>query len=190
MDKWHLASVLPPPALPVNKVDWVAVQEAIGTDLPSAYRRMVETYGSGCIDGFLWLLTPTTNNRHLRLEDQVQVQTEALLALRGDLVEALPTNVSPSPESVPYPIFPEPGGLLPWLITDNGDVVYWATRGAPDTWSVVTQSPRAGHWQEFALQSDEWLAQLLRRELVIRSFPDDFPAPEHHFVPEGTLVSQ
>lgn len=41
------------------------------------------------------------------------------------------------PEKCPYPFYPEPGGLLPWAGTDNGDRVCWLTEGQPDGWTVV-----------------------------------------------------
>ena len=41
------------------------------------------------------------------------------------------------PGDYPWAIHPEPGGIFPWATTDNGDTLYWLTRGHPDEWSVA-----------------------------------------------------
>jgi hypothetical protein len=52
---------------------------------------------------------------------------------------------SQSSGTVPFPLFPDPGGALPWARSDNGDVVYWLTRGDdPDRWPVAVWFARSG----------------------------------------------
>lgn len=41
------------------------------------------------------------------------------------------------PWSLPWPIYPEPGGLFPWAVTDNGGTLYWLTEGEPDGWPTL-----------------------------------------------------
>ncbi|MFJ8478366.1 hypothetical protein [Kitasatospora sp. NPDC094011] len=43
-----------------------------------------------------------------------------------------------SPDLCPYPVYPEPGGLLYWASNYNGDHCFWLTEGDdPDRWPVV-----------------------------------------------------
>jgi hypothetical protein len=41
------------------------------------------------------------------------------------------------PEPFGYPLYPEPGGLLPWAGTGNGVQLCWLTEGESDAWPVV-----------------------------------------------------
>src|SRR5258708_11837030 len=41
------------------------------------------------------------------------------------------------PEDFTYPLFPEPGGQLPWASTGDGDQLCWLTGGEPDNWPAV-----------------------------------------------------
>ncbi len=48
------------------------------------------------------------------------------------------------PEDFPYPLYPEPHGLLEWANTGDGDGLYWLTLGEPDSWPVVVWNIREG----------------------------------------------
>jgi hypothetical protein len=102
-------------------------------------KQYINTYGSGCVGAFIWPLNPFSKNKYLNLNDQVKAQLDALKSLKmtwGDV-------------QVPYPLYPKPGGLLPWGLTDNGDVLYWRTVGLPDNWSTVINEARAPLYEEF-----------------------------------------
>ena len=48
---------------------------------------------------------------------------------------------------VPYPVYPEPGGLLPWGGIRDGGYAFWLTGpGEPVGWPVVLASEKCGHW--------------------------------------------
>jgi hypothetical protein len=74
-------------------------------------------------------------------------------------------------EVVPYKIFPAKGGLLPFAMTDNGDVLYWIVVGDPDEWRVVVNESRSSEWQEFNLPFDAFMSGLLSGSVVCRFFP-------------------
>ena len=110
----HLMAVLVPPVNPFETPAagaWASVEGRLGVPLPSDYKRFIETYGSGNIGNFLWIFNPFSNNENLNLERQVVTQAEVLNELRS------------YGESVPYKPFPEQGGILPFGITDNGDLL-------------------------------------------------------------------
>jgi hypothetical protein len=60
---------------------------------------------------------------------------------------------------LPYPLFPEAGGLLPVAITDNGDTIHWLTNGPPDEWTIVVQDSRAPECEAYDMAFTDFLAR-------------------------------
>ena len=163
--------VVPPPAPVESHGSWPAVEARLGIGLPQDFKDYIEVYGTGCIDEFVWVLNPFSANRHLSFFDR---GTAALDALR-ELQLAHPDV------EVRDPLFPAPGGLLPWGLTDNGDVLSWATIGSPDDWSVVINASRDARLERHASGMTRCLARLLTGEVRSHIFPSDFPGPEPAF---------
>src|SRR6476646_8300105 len=137
----QLATILPPPSIPIAATgDWSAVANALGTRLPDDYMGFITRYGTGCISGFLWVLNPFEKNAHLNLLARYPIITAGDRQIREE-----------SPDEVPEPLYPEPGGLLPWALTDNGDRLYWRTTGAADSWTVVVWESRGPEHASCAL---------------------------------------
>jgi hypothetical protein len=64
------------------------------------------------------------------------------------------------PEDFPFPLYPEPGGLLPWAKTGDGTDLCWLTEGQPDSWPTAAWNiPGGGH------RYDMIAAELLYRYL-------------------------
>src|SRR6266850_5784244 len=104
----ELVSVVRPPAQPVDaQGDWGEVVSRLGFSLPVDYMQFVESFGSGSLDDFIWVLNPFATNRNLNLLYHL---TRVLGGLRG-LKEM-------HPDLVPYPPLFEPGGPFPWGVTD------------------------------------------------------------------------
>jgi len=159
---------------------WLAIEERLGIALPADYKAFILRFGTGCIDEFLWVYSPFTSNENLNLLTRAAQVREGFQTLR----------MSPFDE-VPYPLFPEHGGLLSWGATANGDFLFWRTQGAPDRWSIVVAEARAPLYQEFALQTTDFLSGLLQRKVVCSIFPSDFPSGEPRFVPtQGSTPSE
>lgn len=51
------------------------------------------------------------------------------------------------PEDFPCPLYPEPGGLLEWAGTGNGDRLCWLIAGVADNWRVVVWNIREGAYR-------------------------------------------
>lgn len=115
-----LVAVMPTPNVPfeASSADaWASVEARLGTSLPDDYKEFIGLYGSGRIANFLWIFNPFSSNKNLNLEQQIELQSSVL----GELESYGEKN--------PYKSFPAPGGVLPFGITDNGDVVFWRTAG-------------------------------------------------------------
>ena len=74
-------------------------------------------------------------------------------------------------EEVPYPLYPDPGGLFPWAVSDNGDVLYWLTRGSPDEWEIVVNESRGPQFEGFKEPMTYFLAKLISGEIVSEILP-------------------
>ncbi|GAA2097111.1 hypothetical protein GCM10009801_67230 [Streptomyces albiaxialis] len=124
----RIADRVPPPREAVNGAgDWAAAERAAGTALPGDYKRLVETYGRGDFCGALCLCTPFGG-----ADNPVRLEVE-LLDDYGPLRDM-------GPERYPYPLWPEPGGLLGWAVTEAAGRLCWLTEGPPESWPVVIWS--------------------------------------------------
>jgi hypothetical protein len=159
MSLQDLTRVISPPSAPVetgSPNEWPSVEEAIGTPLPADYKHYINTFGTGGIGGFLWPYNPFSKNEYLNLIQRNEADLGVLRQLREWFGE----------EEVPYPIHPEPGGLLSWAISNNGDVLYWLTQGEPHAWHVVINESRGPWFERFEACATSCLAKLISGELV------------------------
>ena len=123
----RLLELVPPPARAPAAVDWAAAREALGVEFPEAYRWLAETYGPGVFDEWLKLNVPGAGWFELvAATERTAEMTRTWLA-------------DPQTAPYPYPVFPEPGGLVVWATTYDTDVIGWATEGDPEQWPVIVQ---------------------------------------------------
>lgn len=166
-----LLNVLPSPQNPVEAPspnNWSAVEAQLGK-LPTDYKAFLEGFGSGSIDGFLWVFNPVSANHYLNL---IQAKEPVITALK---------ELRAGGEPCPYPLYPEPGGLLPFGRTDNGDALFWQTVGEPDKWPVVVNAARDPTYEKFECDMTDFLAGILTRRLRCSIFPEGFPNETHLF---------
>ncbi len=166
----NLFRLLPPPASPrENRGDWREVERTIGTVLPEDYKAFINAYGSGRINNLLWVLNPFTPNVHLNLMDELVTHRNNIEALRHEF-------------AIPFlPVFPEPGGVLPCAMTDNGDVLYWRSNGSPKEWSIVAQASRMVEYEVFGCNLADFLVRILTKRNACSAFPEDFCAGQANF---------
>jgi hypothetical protein len=123
-----LVRLVPPPRTPVHgHGDWAAAQRTLALTLPADYRALVAAYGLGQF-GDIGLLTPFA---------PATSQYADLVWQAGDILDRFRDARTDFPEDFPYPLHPEPGGLLQWAGTGNGVMLCWLTEGVPDAWPVV-----------------------------------------------------
>jgi hypothetical protein len=78
-----------------------------------------------------------------------------------------------SPERFPYPYYPEPGGLLPWGVDENGNDYFWLTKGEPSQWVVVQDEYRGNGIEVHDCSMTEFLVGILERR--IEPLASDYP---------------
>ncbi len=147
--------------------DWLFAQRRVGSVLPVDYRMLVEHAGGSLrVGDFLTVNVPDARNPNVDL-----------LVGMGDMLGGLrEVKRSFGAEECPYPLWFEPEGLLPWGGTDNGDGLYWRTRGHPDAWTVVVGESRGPAWEEHAMPLADFLAAFVRGRLTSALLPQDVPA--------------
>lgn len=161
-----LSDILVPPEAPVENGyvgGWEQAESELGVPLPQDYKTFIDAYGSGQIDEFIWIFNPFSKNENLQLIRQLTIQSAVL----SELVAL--------GENVPYSVFPATGGVIPFGITDNGDLLFWKTSEAPSEWTVAVNDSRSPEWQEFRGSMTEFLASLLHGKVRCKFFPEDFP---------------
>src|SRR5215216_7950686 len=174
----RLRELLPPPAEPVEagrSDGWAEIEAALGTALPGDFKAFTERYGSGTVDDFLYLFNPFAAG-----------EDGNLLAEKDRVLAAYARTRARFPERLRLPPFPEPGGVLPLGRTDNGDELYWVTRGDPGDWPVALMESRAARQEVHRMPVTGFLAALAAGELPSRILPKAvLSRPSHQFIPLG-----
>jgi hypothetical protein len=174
----RLCRIAPPPAEPLEPgapERWPEVEDAIGTVLPDDYKALIERYGSGKFDDFLYLLNPFARD-----------EAGNLLHEKDTMLAAYAETRAKFPRRLPLPPYPEPGGLLPLGRSDNGNELYWLTEGAPADWGVVAFAARSTRHEVHHHPVTEFLAGLLSAELDTHVFPEGLRRrTAHEFVPSA-----
>jgi hypothetical protein len=150
---------------------WASVERTL-TPLPADYKDFIDEYGPGYVSEFIWVLSPFIENEYYNLMRQTELQLGALRELKAK-----------HKNEVPYDLFPAKGGLLPFALTDNGDVLYWKTDGEPASWSVAVNASRDPECEEFRTDMTDFLADIITRKRACRIFPNDFPSGPPTFQP-------
>lgn len=156
-----LKKVAPPPNIPDEAHgDWQQVEATIGLGLPNDYKDLISEYGTGRFSDFIYTFNPFSTNKWLNLTNTSKKILDGERTLRGDFSE------------FPFPLFPEPDGLFPWGSTDNGNYLYWYTKGEPQDWTIVVWESRGPEHEVYEMSITQFLGKWLSRELNCQVFPD------------------
>ncbi len=130
----ELRVLVPPPRRP-NRPEgsWAAVEAAIGLRLPEDYKAFLDVYGVGAFNHCLDVHHPFHVSREGYREDWVAFAGyyEGWREFR----------------EIPYPIFPEASGLLPFGLLGDVHALGWLTEGEPHAWPFVYHGREAGFAQ-------------------------------------------
>jgi len=154
-----LMQVIPPPLEPTGAFlgPWAPVEAELGIPLPPDYKDLVRVYGSGHYMEFFGVGVPRSPNPNTRLEMKVP-RACATFFDRDEL---------------PYPLWPDPQGLVPFGSTDNGDFLFWLPRGAPEKWGVVVWDRGLWTFESFDCDITSFIAGVATGEIIPEAFPED-----------------
>lgn len=154
----RLNKIAPPPELPQEtRGDWQQVEATLGLKLPDDYKQLISQYGTGRFSDFLYIFNPFAANEYFNLIHS----SKKILAAQRELKEEFLLT-----------LFPEPEGLFPCGATDNGNYLYWYTKGEPHTWAIVVWESRGPEYEIYNAAITEFLAKWLSREIDCQVFPE------------------
>ncbi|MBD0676020.1 hypothetical protein [Streptomyces sp. CBMA156] len=120
----RLAGLDPATAEPL--LPWDLAQDVAGIRFPADYRAFVDLFGPGELRGELGVVTPRPlPGRPIG----VGALSRKVNELINDTGAAFKQMREDSPDLCPYPVYPEPGGLLCWASNYYGDHCFWLTEG-------------------------------------------------------------
>jgi hypothetical protein len=165
----RLTKIVRSPATPFEAYSgpWRPIEAELGTSLPPGYKDFVRLYGVGAFMEFLWICVPVSSNRHMRLAYQA----------------CAVTSIFRVTEKPPYPLWPDPGGLLPLGTTGAGDELFWLCQGPPADWGVVVWGHEARDFETFDCDLTDFLAGLVTRTRAPKAFPKDLAHCDRLFRP-------
>uniref|UniRef100_UPI002F90D346 hypothetical protein n=1 Tax=Streptomyces virginiae TaxID=1961 RepID=UPI002F90D346 len=143
-------------------IDWIAIASRLGTLFPDDYVDLANSYPSFVIDDFLSVHIPDRGDE------------ERWGSGRLDVLAPL-DSLWMSGMSQGYTPYPEPGGLIMWGDSCDGDSFYWRTTGdSPNSWTIVVAGAN-DDWSEFQGSLTDYLAGLITGDVAPYGLPPDFP---------------
>ena len=121
----RLTELVAPPDWPTRaNGDWKRFASVNGFPPPEDYRMMIREYGAGSFADWLDVIEPF--NPAWTFIDKVSKECRRLQEER----------LRSSANQPNWPLWPDPGGFLPWATTASGDHVGWRTVGNREMWTV------------------------------------------------------
>ncbi|MFE2267581.1 hypothetical protein [Streptomyces griseosporeus] len=159
----QLMQLMPPPPTAPAPTPWQLAPDQIGFQFPADYRAFIDAYGAGEINQHLNVLAPTSYPYQPGLPPGFPGYTAFA---EQDIYAAFCELRNDSPADYPFPLFPEPDGLLIWARSLDGDCLFWDTgHPDPDQWTcnlwLLHQPPPA--WHPFDGTATELLLALTTR---------------------------
>jgi len=160
-----LKKVMEPPLSPVeigDKEKWDNLEKKLNIVFPKDYKEFINTYGTGGIGDFLWVLNPFSENTYQNLLEEMQRFQNAYVELKEEF-------------RIDYPrqTFPNKNSLLIWGGTDNGDYLFWVYNKDLLEWKVGIFE-KDGEEDIFDMNMSTFLERLVKNEINTESFPEDF----------------
>lgn len=157
---------------------WELIEAEIRTALPQDYKDFIRLYGNGYFMQFLGISLPRSRNSNVLLRSAIYWARRA--AVDGGF----------PPEGLPYPFWPDRGGLLAFGSTDNGDTLLWLTEGEPEDWKVVVWDRGLGEFEVFDCGLTDFLASLATGAIRPKAFPDNLLPCEQLFAPNSGIAGK
>ena len=143
---------------------WVVIERDLGLPLPADYKLLAGYLPPGWFRTFVRMDRPEISDGwprgHYFLDEFAEGEMAPLREWRTEL-------------KVPYPIYPEPGGLLRWGSIRQGGHAFWLTDPAeePENWPVVIASDGYEAWGGYVLIGGVSFSSALRRYIADEADP-------------------
>jgi hypothetical protein len=134
---------------------WPEIEARIGLSYPIAFKHIAERFGDRCWNDFVSILSP--------LSADYNAQVQAIL-------DAERTSRAGFPDYYVFPLHPEPEGLFPWAITDNGDTLFWIRKHL--RWPTLIKGARAPEFEVNFSPCELVLYQIAAGTIRSNIFPD------------------
>ncbi|WP_296596374.1 SMI1/KNR4 family protein [Phenylobacterium sp.] len=172
----RLLRVVPPPAEPFEPFDgpWEPVEAFLGTPLPADYKELARRYGRGRFVGSVVVNLPGSRERRGSLEGELHMARDMI-------------NLG---MSVPYPAWPEAGGLLNIGLTDFNDRLFWLPRGRPEDWRIVVWDRALQNLEVFDCSLTDFLAGLASGTIQPEGLPEGMASTAPGFEPFKAAARQ
>lgn len=145
----------------VNKKQvWGNLDNNIGDFLPGDYKDFIDKYGIGCINGYMWIVSPFCENPNLNSINISDGFSDTLSYIN----EETGSN---------YNIFDGISGLFPIAITDNGDTICWNQELDSKGFIIVFES-RCVETYTYNMSFELFLIGILKGDIFDEYLPDDF----------------
>ncbi|MFI0354224.1 hypothetical protein [Actinomadura sp. 9N407] len=175
-----LEQIIGPPVVTPLAPDWEAVAAQYGLVFPADYRALTERYSALDICQYFSVYHPTSRSGNLFSVLEAQIQAVKVYLQRTQTFaggwDPKNATVIPSGEEVEvdYDFFPEPGGLLPWGVGENGAKCLWLTHEHPEKWTVVIGDDYFGWWH-YKGSMTSFLVDVISQRIVCPVIDDTFP---------------
>ncbi len=151
---------------------WEKIGIRLGLQLPPDYITLIDRYGTGSFDEFIFVYNPFAENEYLNLFYALDTlhQANEKTQLMGN----------PDWTAVhPFKLYPDTEGLLPWGCTTHlGETFFWHIKGAPETWETIFYNLRSGEYEVWKFSLTEFLYRLFTRQIESVLLPENFPPPQ------------
>jgi hypothetical protein len=157
----ELLTVLPAPAHPneaPTSADWELYETITGITLPEDYQTYLRLFGTGSIGYVIIPYNPFCRRPLWQVRYTCRnwlQQVIGIVTMKQELGN----------HTFPYPLYPQPDGLLPWGQTDNGDQMFWYTHGPPEAWTVLVNEVRSAHFEAFDCSMTAFLHGIITRSI-------------------------
>ncbi|MFE5003836.1 SMI1/KNR4 family protein [Streptomyces sp. NPDC057684] len=166
----QLTGLLQADTTSAQQQDWSGIESELQVQLPTDYKEFIEQVGGGKVDGYLYILAPSSPNQHYDLAKSAAERDEAY----EDIFDF---------EDKPAQLEPEGSRIIPWGTTDNGEWLFWRILPGQDPaeFAVLVNEARGERWEFHELGFAAYLAAILDGGIQSDILSSAFPTDPHTF---------
>lgn len=149
-----------------TEVDWPRLRSALGFEPPADYRELIENFGAGVYNYYLYVFGPDTRT-------PASLQKDGLF-----WDDDFRSKWEPHPERIPPELQGRDVTVIHWGETEDAAHLFWiAESGVPsEQWKVACYTGEGRKWEFFDQTCVELLLSYFRRELpssLLPAFEED-----------------